>query len=117
VGVDGVQRHRQFAGDLRPGQVGRQVTQHPQLARAELLGGRRRARGIGRRQRAAQHAEDVGAERGLRGLVGRQLLEQIARAGHRERQDQPVSPGQGQRALGGLARRALITERAVGEPS
>src|SRR5258707_13008991 len=48
VSVDGVQRDEQFAGDLRPGQVGRQVAQHPQLARAELPGGRRRIRAAGR---------------------------------------------------------------------
>jgi pimeloyl-ACP methyl ester carboxylesterase len=28
VGLDGVVRHRQFAGDLRPGQVGRQIAQY-----------------------------------------------------------------------------------------
>ena len=36
-------------------------------------------------------------------------------AGHRERQDQPVGLGQGERAFGGLVRRALVTERTVGE--
>jgi hypothetical protein len=37
VGVDGVHRDGQFAGDLRPGQVGREISQHPELAWAELL--------------------------------------------------------------------------------
>ena len=46
----------------------------------------------------------------------RQRLEQLGRAGHRERQDQPVGLGQGQRAFGRLVRRALVTELAVGEP-
>jgi hypothetical protein len=39
--VDGVRRDGQLAGDLGPGQVGRQIAQHPQLARAELLRWRR----------------------------------------------------------------------------
>src|SRR5258708_5165834 len=65
VSVDGVQRDEQFAGDLRPGQVGRQVAQHPQLARAELPGGRRRIRVAGRGDEPWQHVEDVGAERGV----------------------------------------------------
>jgi hypothetical membrane protein len=39
--ADGVRRDGQLAGDLGPGQVGRQVPQHPQLARAELLRRRR----------------------------------------------------------------------------
>jgi hypothetical protein len=34
VGLDGVDRDIQFAGDFRPGQVGGQVAQHPQLAGA-----------------------------------------------------------------------------------
>ena len=38
----------QLGGDLRPGQVGRQVPQHPELARAEPLR-RRRERPAGRR--------------------------------------------------------------------
>ena len=42
VGVDGVHRDRQLAGDLRPGQVRRKIPQHPQLARAELLDLRQR---------------------------------------------------------------------------
>jgi glyoxylase-like metal-dependent hydrolase (beta-lactamase superfamily II) len=42
--VDGIRRDGQLAGDLRPGQVGRQVPQYPELARAELL--RRRQRGL-----------------------------------------------------------------------
>jgi len=33
-----------FAGDLGPGQVGRQISQHPELAGAELS--RRRQRGL-----------------------------------------------------------------------
>src|SRR6266568_4254127 len=37
VRADGVERDGQFAGDLRPGQVRRQIPQHPKLARAELL--------------------------------------------------------------------------------
>jgi len=32
---------------------------------------------------------------GVPGLVRRQRLKQVPRAGHRERQDQPVSLGQG----------------------
>src|SRR5260370_11190008 len=65
VSVDGVQREEQLAGDLRRGQVGRQVAQHPQLARAELPGGRRRIRVAGRGDEPWQHVEDVGAERGV----------------------------------------------------
>ena len=38
------------------------------------------------------------------------------RARHRERQDQPVRLGEGERAFGGLVRRALVTELTVGEP-
>ena len=38
------------------------------------------------------------------------------RARHHERQDQPVRLGEGQRALGGLVRRALVTELTVGQP-
>src|SRR5512132_1283903 len=47
VGVDGVDRDRQFAGDLGSGEVGRQVAQHPELAWAELLGWRRRGLVVG----------------------------------------------------------------------
>ena len=43
------------------------------------------------------------------GLVPRQLLEQPLCAGHRERQDEPVWPGEGEGAFGGLVRRALLT--------
>jgi glyoxylase-like metal-dependent hydrolase (beta-lactamase superfamily II) len=42
--VDGIRRDGQLTGDLRPGQVGRQIPQYPELARAELL--RRRQRGL-----------------------------------------------------------------------
>ena len=63
-----------------------------------------------------QHVEDVGAEGGVRGLMRRQRLEELARTGHRERQDQPVRLGQGQRPVGRLAGRALVAERTVGEP-
>src|ERR1700761_6967695 len=35
--ADRVRRDGQLAGDLGPGQVGGQIAQHPQLARAELL--------------------------------------------------------------------------------
>ena len=42
VHADGVRRDGQLAGDLRPGQVGRQIPQHLELARGEL--GRRRRR-------------------------------------------------------------------------
>ena len=41
VRVDGVRRDGQLAGDLGPGQVGRQISQHPELGWAELLGRRR----------------------------------------------------------------------------
>ena len=55
-------------------------------------------------------------QRGVRGLVRRQRLQQLPGAGHRERQDQPVRLGEGQRAFGGLVRRALVAELTVGEP-
>src|SRR4029077_630207 len=35
--ADRIHRHGQFAGDLRPGQVRREISQHLELARAELL--------------------------------------------------------------------------------
>jgi hypothetical protein len=60
---------RQPAGDLGPGQVGRQVPQHPQLTRAELLRRRRRGLLYGRRGGPVQDVEDVGEQRGVRGLV------------------------------------------------
>ena len=50
------------------------------------------------------------------GLVRRQRLKQLSGTGHRERQDQPVRLGQGERALDRLACRALVPELTVGEP-
>jgi hypothetical protein len=35
--ADGIRRDGQLAGDLGPGQVRRQKSQHPELARAELF--------------------------------------------------------------------------------
>ena len=60
--------------------------------------------------------EDVGEQRGVRGLVPRQGLQQLPGAGHLERQHQPVSLGESQRPFGGLIRRPLITELTVGQP-
>jgi hypothetical protein len=37
-------------------------------------------------------------------------------SGHRERQHQPVSPGESQRSFGGLIRRALSTRLTAGQP-
>jgi hypothetical protein len=36
VGLDSVERDVQLAGDLRPGQVGRQLAQHAQLTVAQI---------------------------------------------------------------------------------
>ena len=49
-----------------------------------------------------QDVEDVGEQRGVRGLVPRQRLQQPGRAGHRERQDQPVRLSEAERMSGGL---------------
>jgi hypothetical protein len=49
-------------------------------------------------------------------LIARQRLQQLPRARHHERQDQPVRLGEAERAFGCLVRRALVTEFAVGEP-
>ena len=46
----------------------------------------------------------------------RQGLEQLPGTRHRKRQDQPVGLRQGQRTLGRLVRRALVTEFTMGEP-
>ena len=37
------------------------------------------------------------------------------RAGHRERQDEPVGFGEGEGAFGGLVRRTLVAEVTLGE--
>jgi hypothetical protein len=63
-----------------------------------------------------EDVQDVGEQRGVRGLVPGQRLEQAGRAGHRERQDQPVGLRQGQRAFGGLVRCALVTELTMSQP-
>jgi glyoxylase-like metal-dependent hydrolase (beta-lactamase superfamily II) len=63
-----------------------------------------------------QDVEDVGEQRGVRCLMPRQRLEQLAGARHRERQDQPVRLRQGQRPLGRLVRRTQVTELTMGEP-
>ena len=63
-----------------------------------------------------QDVEDVGEQRGVRCLMPRQRLQQLPGARHRERQDQPVGLGQGQRPFGRLVRRTLVTELTVGEP-
>jgi hypothetical protein len=60
--------------------------------------------------------EYLGEQRGVRSLVPRQGLQQLPGAGHRERQHQPVSLGESQRPFGRLIRRALVTERTVGQP-
>ena len=59
------------------GQVRRQVAQHLEFARAELL--RRRHRGLpaGRHGRAVQDVKDVGQQRSVSCLVGRYRLEQF----------------------------------------
>jgi aryl-alcohol dehydrogenase-like predicted oxidoreductase len=49
-----------------------------------------------------QDVEDVGGQRGVRGLVPGQRLQQPGRAGHRERQDQPVRLSEAERMFGGL---------------
>ena len=48
-------------------------------------------------------------QRGVRGLMPRQGLQELPEAGHRERQDQPVRLGQGEGTLGGLARKTTTT--------
>jgi hypothetical protein len=74
VGPDGVTRDVQLAGDLRPGQVGRQVAQHPDLAVAQRL--RRRPRPGGRRgSPAGQQAQDLSDQRGVRGALPGLALE------------------------------------------
>jgi aryl-alcohol dehydrogenase-like predicted oxidoreductase len=49
-----------------------------------------------------QDVEDVGEQRGVRRRVPGQRLQQPGRAGHRERQDQPVPLSQAERMFGGL---------------
>ncbi len=110
-----VQRDGQFACDLRPGQIRRQISQHLELARAEFLC-QRRGVAFGGQGGAAYGVEDVGEQCGVRCLMLRQSLEQWLRARHRERQDEPVRFGEGECAVGGLVRRALVTELTVGEP-
>jgi hypothetical protein len=46
-----------------------------------------------------------------------QRFEQPGRAGHRERQDQPVGLRQGQRAFRRLAGRALVAELTPASPA
>ena len=70
----------------------------------------------GCRGRAADDVEDVGEQSGVRGLVPRQRFQQFPGAGDQEGQDGPVRLGEGQRAFGGLVRRALVTEFTLGEP-
>jgi hypothetical protein len=106
VGVDGVQRDRQLPGDLGPGEVGRQVAQHAQLASAELFG--RSGSGGVAGGAAVDGVEDVGDQRGVRRPLRRQGRQQMPRAGNCERQDQPVRFGQVQRLLDGCPRRALV---------
>jgi hypothetical protein len=60
VRADGVRRDGQLARDLKPGQIRREIPQHPQLARAELFRVRWGGLLLGRRGRAAQDVEDVG---------------------------------------------------------
>src|SRR5260370_10223678 len=69
VGLDGVRRDGQLAGDLRPGQVGRQVAQHADLAVAERLQRRLRTAGRRRGPRSGQHAEDLGEPGGVGAAV------------------------------------------------
>jgi hypothetical protein len=78
VGSDDVQRDVQFAGDLRHGEVGRQVAQDPDLAVAEW-----RLRPGGRRRRApsGQQAADLRGQGGVRGRLPGMALEQARRRG------------------------------------
>jgi len=66
--VYGVDRDGQFAGDLGPGQLGRQISQHPELARTEFGGQRREVPDRGDRS-AAQDIEDVGEQCGVSCLM------------------------------------------------
>src|SRR6516164_2811564 len=112
--VDGIDRDGQFAGDLRPGKVRRQIPQYSELAWAELLRLRRCGLVSGRQRRAVYDVQDVGKERGVSCLVPRQGFQQLPRARYRERQDEPVGLGERQSAFGGLVRRVLVTELTVG---
>jgi hypothetical protein len=113
--VDGVQRDGQFACDLRPGQVCREVSKYPEFARAEFVCQWCEVL-FERHGRTVHDVEDIGEQRGVRGLMPRQRFEQLPGARHREGQDQPVGLGQGQGTFGGLVRRALVTELTMGEP-
>jgi hypothetical protein len=77
--VDGVKRDGQFACDLRPGQVCREVSKYPEFARAEFVCQRCELLSekllSGKQGRTVHDVEDVGEQRGVRGLMPRQCFE------------------------------------------
>jgi LuxR family transcriptional regulator, maltose regulon positive regulatory protein len=98
VGLDGVDRDVQLAGDFRPGQVGRQVAQHAQLAVAQRFHRQPGPRGPRRRRQIALRRGTVAGERaenlGDQGDVGGAapgLAFQQARHGMQQERQQPAA--------------------------
>ena len=99
---------------IGPGQVCRQVPQHPSSPGLAPWPAVRAAAGPPGMRRAGRRGCRRAARRARSGAG--QRLQQPGRAGHRERQDQPVGLGESQRPFGGLVRRALVAELTMGEP-
>src|ERR1700730_11784891 len=99
VGLDRVGRQVQLVGDLRRGELGGQVPQHPRLGVAErfaqvLRPGRRRA-GLP----AGQHIQDLGDQASVRGAMPAMAVEQFGCRVVQEREEQAFWRGAVERLL------------------
>src|SRR5439155_23621186 len=90
VGVDRVDGDVERSGDLGPREVRRQEPQHPQLARAELVGWQWTRPVAAWRRCASQEVSDVGEQRAVRRLMRWEHVEELASVAHSEREDQPI---------------------------
>jgi hypothetical protein len=111
VGLDGVRRHGQLAGNLRRRQVRRQVAQYADLAVAQRLERRPRLTGRRRGPFPGQQVEDLGQQRGVRGALPGVALEHARCRVQQEPQERAVGFGQIQRSLHSPVGRGLVTER------
>src|ERR1700745_3582639 len=84
VGLDGAEREVELPADLGRGEVAWQVSEHTQLAFAQVLAQLRPLAGRSSQWRAIEHVEDVRDQRRVGGAVAGMAREQLSYRDHQE---------------------------------